>query len=41
MDSTSLGLTLIKELCIPWVGQVKWKRVGGKVEIDVGEYQLG
>jgi hypothetical protein len=26
---------------IPWVGQVKKKRAGGKIEIIVGEYQLG
>jgi hypothetical protein len=41
MDGTSLGLSLINEWCIPWVGQVKRKRVGGKVRIVVGEYQLG
>jgi hypothetical protein len=24
---------------IPWVGQYKWKRFGGKFRIVVGEYQ--
>jgi hypothetical protein len=32
---------MINKWCIPWVGQVKRKRVGGKIEIVVGEYQLG
>jgi hypothetical protein len=41
MDNTSLGLTLIKEWCIHWVGQVKRKRVGGKIGIIVGKYHLG
>jgi hypothetical protein len=38
MDGTSLGLSLINKWCIPWVGQVRRKRVGRKIEIDVGEY---
>jgi hypothetical protein len=38
MDGTSLGITLINEWCIPWVGQVKQKRVGGEFRIVVGEY---
>jgi hypothetical protein len=40
MDGTSHGLTLIKEWCIPWVGQVKRKRAGGKIGIVIGKYQL-
>jgi hypothetical protein len=41
MDGTSLGLSLINEWCIPWVGQVRRKRAGRKIGIVVGEYQLG
>jgi hypothetical protein len=32
---------LIKKWCIPWVGQVRRKIAGRKIEIVVGEYQLG
>jgi hypothetical protein len=41
MDDTSLGLSLINEWCIPWIGQVKRKRAGGKIRIVVGGYRLG
>jgi len=33
MDGTSLGLSLMNEWRIPWVGNVMRKRVGRKIEI--------
>jgi hypothetical protein len=41
MDGTSLGLSLIKKWCIPWVEQVKRKRDGIKIGTIVGDYLLG
>jgi hypothetical protein len=38
MNGTPKGLRSVKGY-IPWVGQVKRKRAGGKIEIVVGEYQ--
>ena len=40
MNGTFLGLSLINEWCIPWVGQFRRNRASGKFEIVVGEYQL-
>jgi hypothetical protein len=40
MDVASLGLSLVNELCITWVGKVRRKRDGREIRIDLGEYQL-
>jgi hypothetical protein len=38
MDGTSLGLSLINEWCISWVGKVRRKRAGENIGIVIREY---